>query len=114
MELTKGSKRPGFSRRQGAIDDAHFHTLVPGQPLKLSGPLLIARRSTEGSRAIIPGHRYQFGVRDGEKVAWWREGSREEVMSPPDEPADLGNASGYPIALSVLGPVEFTTPSTEA
>jgi hypothetical protein len=114
MESTKGPKRPGFSRRQGGIDDAHFHTLVPEQPLKLSGRFLVARRSTEGSRAVTPGHRYRFGVRDGEKIAWWREGSKDEVMSTPDEPASLGDASGEPIALSVLGPVEFTILSTEA
>jgi hypothetical protein len=114
MELTKGPKRPGFSHERGGIDDEYHITLEPGQPLKISESFALAKRPTEGSRSIIPGHRYTFEVRDGEQVDWWREGRREDVLVPPGQfDGSLHEASGEPIILKIAGPVEFTVRALE-
>ena len=106
MELTKGPKRAGFSHERGSPDDKYHHTLEPGQPLKISHPFGLAFRSAEGPRSLTAGHRYAFGVRQGEQVDWWREGRMEDVLVPPGQSDQI--ESGEPIVLDTAGPIEFT------
>jgi len=114
LELTKGPKRAGFSCERGSQDDQYYLTLEPGQPLKISEQFGLAKRPTEGPRAISPGHRYAFEVRHGEQVDWWREGTREEVLVPPGQSGQvegseaLYEASSEPLVLNIAGPVVFT------
>lgn len=107
LELTKGPKRPAFSRESGGIDDAFFRTLEPETPVTFNAAFKLAGRSTEGRNAIVPGHRYRFAVRDGETVSWWRYGRKEDVMTPAGTPSTLGEASGPPITLADIASVEF-------
>ncbi|KAI9667808.1 MAG: hypothetical protein M1821_000627 [Bathelium mastoideum] len=106
LEITKGPKRPGFSRELGGRDDAYFCTLEPEEPMTFQGSFMLASRMSDGSHTVVPGHRYRFGVREGEKVKWWREGRKEEVMSPSGEASGLGDASGEPINVDAVA-VEF-------
>ncbi|KAF2239303.1 hypothetical protein EV356DRAFT_572743 [Viridothelium virens] len=107
LELTKGPKRPGFSRELGGRDDAYFCTLEPEESVTFQASFKLASRTTEGPHAIVPGHRYRFGVREGENVEWWRAGKREDVMSRPGEESGLGDASGMPIVLYPVEAIEF-------
>lgn len=105
LNFSKGGKRPAFSRELGGSDDRFFVTLEPETPTEFQGPF----RRPNGSRdqsSLEVGHRYWFGVKDGQVVAWWWVGRKAEVMAPPAERASLGEASGEAIAVKVEG-VEF-------
>ena len=106
LEVTKGPKRAGFSRELGGRDDVYFCTLEPGKPVIFQGSFKLASRMSDGSHTIAPGHRYRFGVREGEKIEWWREGRKEDVMSPSGEASGLGDAGGKPIDVDAVA-VEF-------
>ena len=58
------------------------------------------------TRGLIHGHRYRFGVRRGEKLEWWTAGTREEVLTPPGEPAGLAKNENGPIELSDVDDIE--------
>lgn len=107
LELTKGPQRSGFSRTKDGPDDAFFQTLEPKIPVTFKAAFKLARRTTEGSDAIVEGHWYRFGVREGETVPWWRYGRKEDVMAPPGQRATLGEPSGEPITLELPAPVDF-------
>ena len=61
-----------------------------------------------------PGHQYRFGLNEGEAVWKWKEGTREEVMSPPGNVVGFGTSDGPGIVLAVAGPLEFDVVETEA
>lgn len=103
VDLTKGPKRPGFSRERGGLDDRSFCTLLPETPVVFSDSFRVASRvlgRPEDGSSLSPGHRYRYAVREGESVGWWRWGTKDEVMAPPGRPEALGEASGGPIDLS--------------
>jgi hypothetical protein len=102
LEITKGGKRGGFTSRRGSNDEKYFYTLMPEEPLKFASPFKIANRA-----GVIPGHRYRFGVRCGEKLEWWTTGTKEEVLTPPGEPADLAENDDGPIELKGIDDIEF-------
>lgn len=102
LEITKGGKRGGFTSRSGSTDEKYFYTLMPGEPLKFTSPFKIANRG-----GAIPAHRYRFGVRRGEKLEWWTAGTKEEVLTPPGEPAGLAKNKDGPIELNDMNDVEF-------
>ena len=114
LELTKGPKRPGFSRMLGGRDDAWFQTLKPNEPLTFQGPFQLAFRANDQLKGLVPGHRYRFGVREGETIEWWREGRKEDVMSPPREESSLEGASGRPIVFDPIEAIEFEVNECEA
>ena len=62
----------------------------------------------------MPGHRYRFGVREGEKVDWWKEGRKKDVMSLPGEASSLGDASGKPIVFDPIDAVDFEVKEQQA
>nr|POF25982.1 hypothetical protein CFP56_22130 [Quercus suber] len=107
LELTKGPKRPAFSRRAGGRDDAHFHTLEPETPVRFCAQFKLAKRMTEAKGALVPEHRYRFAVSEDERVAWWRYGTRADVLTPMGHAAELGPASGPPLALDGIAAIEF-------
>ena len=116
MELTKGGKRPGFRHDRDSMDDKYHLTLEPGRPLKVSESFGLARWPAEGRHTLTPGHRYAFEVRHGEKVDWWKEGTREDVLAPPGQIEELGSSGGVtgePIVLEIAGPVVFTVLPSE-
>lgn len=75
---------------------------MPEEALKFTSPFKIANR-----RGLIPGHRYRFGVRGGEKLEWWTAGTRKEVLTPPEEPAGLVKNNKGPIKLNDVDDIEF-------
>jgi hypothetical protein len=110
LEITKGPKRSAFSRSLGSSDEQYFHTLLPGEPVKFSAPFKVANR--EG---VVPGRRYRLGVSAEEQVAWWREGTKEEVLAPAGEEAGLEQDDDYgPIDLSGVETVEFEVREADA
>ena len=114
MELTKGTKRPGFSHERGGIDDEYHITLEPGQLLKISESFALAKRPAGGRHSPTPGHQYAFDVRHGEQVDWWREGRREDVLlAPGQSERSLHETGGEPIVLEIASPVEFTVLAPE-
>jgi hypothetical protein len=102
LEITKGGKRGGFTSRRGSSDEKYFYTLVPEEPLMFTSPFKIANR-----KGVIPGHRYRFGVRRGEKLEWWTAGTKEEVLTPPGEPAGLAKNGDGPIELKSVDDIDF-------
>jgi hypothetical protein len=71
--------------------------------VEFSAPFKVANR--EG---VVPGHRYRLGVSAEEQVAWWREGTKGEVLAPAGEEAGLEDDGDYePIDLSDVEAIEF-------
>jgi hypothetical protein len=89
-------------------EDRYFHTLQPEQPYKFSG--FLTPSFTAGLRAR-PG-RYRLAVSDSVKLRWWKEGTREEILTPfGEQPADdMYVASGEPIVVANIEPIEITIP----
>ncbi|KAM0719340.1 hypothetical protein Q7P37_005245 [Cladosporium fusiforme] len=108
LALSAGPKRGAFNRARGSNDDKYFHTLEPEKPLVFSDTFGIAHRASHGSPYFLPGHRYRFGVQEDEEIRWWRKGTRDEVMTPEGSSGGMGNASGKPIMLTNIEPIEFT------
>lgn len=106
LEITKGGKRDGFTSRSSSTDEKYCYTLMPEEALKFTSPFKIANR-----RGVIPGHRYRFGVRGGSKLEWWTAVTREEVLTPPGEPAGLVKNSNGPIKLNGVDDIEFVIKS---
>ena len=102
LEITKGGKRGGFTSRSGSNDEKYFYTPIPEEPLKFTAPFNIAK-----SNGVIPGHRNRFGVRRGEKLEYWTTGTKEEVLTPPGEPAGLAKNDNGPIELNKIDDIEF-------
>jgi hypothetical protein len=64
---------------------------------------------------VVPGRRYRLGVREGEQVAWWREGTKEEVLAPAGEEAGLEHDDDHgPIDLSNVEAIEFEVRAADA
>lgn len=105
LDVTKGGKRPAFNRESGGSDDRFFVTLDPETPTEFQEAFRLSKRSGD-QNSLESGHRYWFGIKEGEVVSWWRVGKKAEVMASPGERASLGEASGGPIALKVEG-LEF-------
>lgn len=100
-----------FQSREHQIihrEDRYFHTLHPEQPYKLSGSLTLYFVANLQAR---PG-RYRLAVSDSVKLRWWKEGTREEIVTPfGQKPADdMYVASGEPIVVTDIEPIEFTIP----
>ncbi|KAI9706988.1 MAG: hypothetical protein M1820_004576 [Bogoriella megaspora] len=107
LEITKGPQRSGFNHELGGRDDSYHDTLQPEEPVTFKGSFKLASRTDKGSHVLTPGHRYRFGVREGEKIQWWREGKKEDALLPPGDDANSDNPSGGPIVLESVEPVEF-------
>lgn len=103
LEITKGPKRPAFSREAGGRDDAYLCTLEPGVACTFSAPFKAANRPN----TLASGHRYLFSVSKGETVRWWKYGRKEDVMAPEGQPAGLGDPKGPSIVLELNSAVEF-------
>lgn len=101
-------------KKRGAIryeldhsDSQYFHTLHPDIPYKFSGPCHVSHME------LVPDHRYRLSVGEEEKVGWWKEGTKEDVLQSP------GNklleyppkSSGDPIIIRNIAPIDFTVPS---
>ena len=108
LEITKGGKRGGFTSRSGSSDEKYFYTLMPGEPLVFTSPFKIANR-----RGATPGHLYRFGVSRGEKLEWWTAGTKEEVLTPPGEPAGLEKNGDEPIELNDIDDIEFVIKASD-
>ncbi|KAH7164996.1 hypothetical protein DER46DRAFT_662120 [Fusarium sp. MPI-SDFR-AT-0072] len=106
LKSTKGPKPPQFSFVLSVQYDAYFITLEPNIPITVTYRFF--HSTTLG--VFKPGHTYELKVREDEEVEWWRYGKEEDVMSPPGQlsPKEgCGDASGPPIRLSHIAPVEF-------
>ena len=107
LELTKGPRRPGFSRSAGSSDERYFVTLEPGEPVTFHAPFSLSCRPVEGSHAIMPDHTYRFAISEGEKVWWWRYGKKADILTPVGKAAGLGDPDGPPLPLDEVNAVEF-------
>lgn len=83
-------------KRINAPDQRYYLTLHPDTPTTVSCPFWVAHRinhrgSNDGHTRIHrlrrewalymePGHRYRFGVADGEGIDQWRWGTKDEVL----------------------------------
>lgn len=96
------------AREDGMIhrEDRYFHTLQPQQPYTFSVPF---KNAFVRKLELKPG-RYRLATSGREELKWWKEGTREEVVSPlGQKPSnELYEASGLPIHLTGIEPVEFT------
>jgi hypothetical protein len=88
--------------------DRYFHTLYPEQPYTFSECLT---PSFTKDLQLRPG-RYRLAVSDSIKLSWWKEGTREEIVTPfGQQPADdMYVSSGGPIVVANIEPIEFTIP----
>ncbi|KAK5162956.1 uncharacterized protein LTR77_011010 [Saxophila tyrrhenica] len=103
LSTTRGPQRQPFSRTKGHSDEQYFCTLDPGVPVIFSGGLRVASSVAGGLQA---GHRYRYGVQEGEQVQWWRWGRKDGVLAPSGQIEDLDDPDGEPIMISAE-PVEF-------
>lgn len=105
LETTKGGKRSGhISRKLGSGHDQYFHTLEPGQTVDFTGPFMLPSRQRE---TLVAGHRYRFGVNQGERVDRWLLGTRAEVLSAPWEDEPPREWRNENVELVVRDPIEF-------
>jgi hypothetical protein len=110
LETTKGGKRSGhISLELGGIDDEYFRTLVPEKPVDFTAPLIVATRP---NKPLVAGHRYRFGMNEGESILYWYEGTREQTMSPPGQDAPAAKDMRT-ILLDVGPPIEFEVLETQ-
>jgi hypothetical protein len=78
--------------------------------VEVSAPFKVA--NWEG---VVPGRRYRLGVRAGEQVGSWREGTKEEVLAPNGEEAGLEDDERYEaIELGGIEEVEFEVRNADA
>lgn len=86
----------------------YFHTLLPGQPYRFRAPFTPEFMTKLEQR---PG-RYRLAVKGTEKLDWWKEGKREDLVAPIGQKPfeNMYEASGEPIALAAE-PIEFTIPA---
>lgn len=75
-----------MERRIGGFSDKWLHTLVPGQTVEFATSFDVGKRERH---PLTVGHRYRFGINEGQRVEDWLEGTRAEVMVAPweDEPS---------------------------
>ena len=99
-----------FTRKDWVVhpNDRYFHTLLPEQPFTFSKPI---RAQFLKELEFLPG-RYRVAVKDSIKLRWWKEETREEIVPPlGQKPADdMYVASGEPIVVTDIEPIEFTIP----
>jgi hypothetical protein len=108
LEITKGGKRGGFTSSSGSSDEKYFYTLMPAEPIKFTTPFKITNRG-----GVMAGHRYRFGVRRGEKLEYWTAGTKEEVLTPPGEPAGLTKNEDGPIELNNVDDIDFVIKASD-
>jgi len=108
LEKTKGGKRSGFVLRHGSADAEYCYTLMPEEPINFTAPFMIINY-----RGIVPGHRYRFGVCQGEKIEWWAAGTKDEVLKAPGEPEASAMYDKEPVVLHDVNDLEFEIKPTE-
>jgi hypothetical protein len=110
VQLSTRVCAPRFRPIRHKLDDSdseYFHTLQPEVPYKFSSPCFL------GNWELVPGHRYRLSFEKEQKIKWWREGTKEEVLAAPGQelPHHLLEASGAPIKLMGIEPFDFSVPS---
>lgn len=105
---TPGPNRMILTRARGGQDEEFFHTLEPNKPAVFSAAFGAAYAASHGSLVFLPDHRYRFGVQEGSRIRWWKKGIRDEIMTPEGSSGALGKASGKPIMLTNIDPIEFS------
>ncbi len=106
-ELTKGPRRSGISMKKGSNDGKYYHTLEPETPAVFTAASVLASRVKHGDPVLVAGHRYRYGLREGEGIKWWWYGTKEEVLEGPGESAGYRQPSGDFIDFGIVEPVEF-------
>ncbi len=133
LELTKGPKRPALQRRRDHPDEQYYLTLHPQTPVSITHPFTVVDRikkqshdtdveqrpeleqlrEVDGKRwasAMQPGRRYRFGAAEGERIATWWWGTKDEVLAPEDGAADDGMApveGSAMVSIDDVAPVEI-------
>jgi len=99
-------KRSAIRYKLHDSDSQYFHTLHPSVPYKFGAPCHVPHME------LVPSHRYRLSVGEEEKVVWWKEGTKENVLQSPGH--DLleysPKPSGCPILLEHTTPLEFPIP----
>lgn len=68
--------------------------------------------ATRPDRPLTAGHRYRFGINEGESIFHWYEGTREEVMLPPGQDAPP-RKDMQKIVFDLGAPIEFTVSKSQ-
>lgn len=95
-----------------------FRTLEPDQDtvfrsrFPVAGYKVLCEESCDFNHAypqtsIVRSRRYRLGLAEGEWLTWWREGRRDNIVEQSEDCTRLGSASGQPINLALVDPVEF-------
>ncbi|CAD0112672.1 unnamed protein product [Aureobasidium uvarum] len=107
LEITKGPKRPGFSRRKDHPDEQYYITLYPGVDFKIQHS--IERTARESELSIFQaGHKYRLGISGEEKIPRWWWGTRDEVLSDSEHIKEgVGPAQGEVAIVIYADPVDF-------
>jgi hypothetical protein len=110
LEVTKGGKRPAFSRRKGSRDAKYYITLYPGLDQTIQCPFFVVRRMEQGTwlPALHIGHRYRLGVSEGEKIKRWWWGTVDDVLIDDEEPDGRVELIGGEMPINICAdPVDF-------
>lgn len=110
LEVTKGGKRPGFSRRKGSQDAKYYITLCPGVDHEIRSSFFVVRRmEQETSLPMLHiGHRYRLGVSEGEKIREWWWGTVDDVLVGDEETHEEVKPARREVPIDICAdPVDF-------
>jgi hypothetical protein len=110
LEVTKGGKRPGFSRRKGSQDAKYYVTLYPGVDHEIHCPFFVVRRmEQETSLPMLHiGHRYRLGVSGGENIGEWWWGTVDDVLVGDEETHEEVKPTRGDVPIDICAdPVDF-------
>ena len=91
--------------------DRYFHTLQPEQPYRFAAPFTLHLLKELETRPGV----YRLALIDKVELKWWKEATREEIITPLGQKSskDMFPASGKPIILTGIEPIEFRIPARE-
>lgn len=88
---TRKIKRAAYRCVKGSSDEKYFYTLEPGVSLRFSAPFHLNCSPLVEDLDLRTGHRHRLDVKEGEGIQYWKEGTRDEVLtSEGGKPASLG------------------------
>jgi len=96
----------GFQHYRGSYDDKHHLTLNPDVPRTFEHPFTISTKPK-----LQAGHRYAFGLAEGQGIGWWCWGTKAEVLREKIEPRPVSETRR--IVFEPVAPVEFVVETND-
>jgi hypothetical protein len=110
LEVTKGGKRPGFSRKKGSRDAEYYISLYPGIDHKIQCPFSVVKR-TERVTSLPMLHsrrKYRLGISEDEKIKRWWWSTVDDVLIGDEEPDGRIEPIGGEVPIGICAdPVDF-------